>query len=184
VLVFNCGSYREIPADRVPRSGDPSGEASGRSADGAAVPHYNASTARRSHRVDADHAAAFDEVMKVLARDARMTPTRSPRFVTARALLRADVVDDASTRDSERRALARSTTAAMALLKLRARAPQLPKSACSTRRSTRHTDCAHYALRGVRDGLASGNTASTHQPPVLAEEAAKLLKKRSSSSTP
>ena len=191
VLVFNCGSsslkYRLIamPEEREIASGEAQ-----------RVGPPTAQPSRIVHRVDGreevitvpmhDHAGAFDEVMKVLARDARMTPDAiAHRFVHGGALFsEPTVVDDAvyAALESVAHLAPIHNPPAMALLSAcRARAPRLPEVCVfDTAFHATIPDYARtYALPArVREGLGIrkyGFHGTSHQ--YVAEEAAKFVRK-------
>ena len=191
VLVFNCGSSslkyrliampeeREIASGEAQRVGPPTAEPS-----------------RIYHRVGGaqevitvpmrDHSAAFDEVMKVLARDPGMRPEAiAHRLVHGGAIFsEPTVVDDAvyAKLESVAHLAPIHNPPAMALLRAcRARNPELPE-VCVFDTAFHATIPEHartYALpKRVREDLGIrkyGFHGTSHQ--YVAEEAAKFLKK-------
>lgn len=191
VLVFNCGSsslkYRliampqetEIASGEAQRVGPPTAEPS-------RIYHRVAGKQEVITVPMRDHSAAFDEVMKVLARDARMKPDAIAHRVVHGGALFSDptVVTDAVYAGLETIAHLAPihNPPAMALIRAcRARNPELPEVCVFD--TAFHATIPEYASTypipaRVRDGLGIrkyGFHGTSHQ--YVAEEAAKFLKK-------
>ena len=191
VLVFNCGSsslkYRllEMPSERELAGGEAQ-RVGPKTAEPGRVFHRIGGV-QEAHRADmADHAAAFEEVMRLLARDPRLVPDAvGHRVVHGGAIFAAPTVVDSSVleRLEATRALAPlHNPPAMALMAAcQARYPRLPQVAVfdtafhATIPDYAYTYAVPLALRRDLGIRKYGFHGTSHQ--FVAEEASRLLGK-------